>query len=71
MWATMMLTNVSIIFIVEFTDPKYAGGNPLPIVAANLLWILMPILHIIRMALYSRYIYGERYLFKKDKVTNE
>jgi hypothetical protein len=60
MWATMMLTNVTIIFIVEFTDPKYAGGQPLPILAANLLWILMPILVIIRMALYPQTFAGHR-----------
>jgi len=67
MWATMMLTNVSIIFIVEFTDPKYAGGKPLPIIAANLLWILIPILMIVRMALYPQTFKGERFKRVKSK----
>jgi len=60
MWATTMLTNVTIILITEFTDPKYAGGEPLPIVLANLLWILMPILLITRMALYPDTFSGEK-----------
>ncbi len=68
MWATMMLTNVTIIFIVEFTDPKYAGGQPLPIIAANLLWILMPILLIIRMVLYPQTFAGDRIGIKKEKL---
>ncbi|NHJ86058.1 MAG: DUF2781 domain-containing protein [Asgard group archaeon] len=71
MWATMMLTNVTIIFIVEFTDPKYAGGQPLPIIGANLLWILMPILVIIRMALYPQTFSGERFKINKKEPTIE
>ncbi|NHK32903.1 MAG: DUF2781 domain-containing protein [Asgard group archaeon] len=69
MWATMMLTNVSIIFIVEFTDPKYAGGKTLPIIAANLLWILIPILLIIRMILYPQTFAGNRIGAKKEETT--
>jgi hypothetical protein len=68
MWATMMLTNVTIIFISEFTDPKYAGGQPLPIIAANLLWILMPILLIIRMVLYPQTFAGYRLGSKMAKL---
>jgi hypothetical protein len=71
MWATMMLTNVTIIFIVEFTDPKYAGGKPLPIIAANLLWILMPILLITRMALYPGTFTGEKISVKKESIEAE
>jgi hypothetical protein len=69
MWATMMLTNVAIIFIVEFTDPKYAGGKPLPIIAANLLWILMPILLITRMVLYPDTFAGEM-IRQKNSTTS-
>ena len=57
----MMLTNVTIIMFSEFTDPKYAGGKPLPILGANLLWILMPILLIIRMILYPKTFAGGRF----------
>ncbi|HUU77929.1 MAG TPA: emopamil-binding family protein [candidate division Zixibacteria bacterium] len=70
MWATIMLTNVTIILITEFTDPKYAGGKPLPIIGANLLWILIPILIIIRMALYPQTFSGERFQFKKEETSD-
>ena len=68
MWATMMLTNVTIIMFTEFTAPKYAGGQPFPIIGANLLWILMPILIIIRMVLYPKTFAGERLGVKAKEI---
>lgn len=68
MWATMMLTNVTIILFTEFADPKYAGGKPLPILGANLLWILIPILVIFRMAFYPNTFHGESIFAKPEKT---
>jgi hypothetical protein len=53
MWATMMLTNVTIIMFSEFFDPLYAG-NPYwyVVVSANAMWILMPILTLVRIIMY-------------------
>ena len=52
-WASVMLTNVTIILFSEFVDPAYAG-NPYwwVVLLSNLLWILMPILVIARMIKY-------------------
>jgi len=58
MWATMMLTNVTIIFFVEFVE--YATPDWWKIVLANLLWILVPILMLVRMILYPGTFEGER-----------
>ncbi|NHJ49047.1 MAG: DUF2781 domain-containing protein [Asgard group archaeon] len=65
MWATMMLTNVTIIFFVEF------AGYPVTsdwwkIVLANLLWILIPILMIIRMVMYPQTFAGNRLGIKEE-----
>ncbi|NHJ86609.1 MAG: DUF2781 domain-containing protein [Asgard group archaeon] len=63
-WASVMLTNVTIIMINEFvlypTNDMWYG-----MVLANLLWILTPILVYIRMALYPQTFGGERYRFKE------
>ncbi|WP_371804853.1 emopamil-binding family protein [Candidatus Lokiarchaeum ossiferum] len=53
MWASIMLTNVSIILFTEFVDPAYAGNDHWwVVILANLMWILMPILVIYRIARY-------------------
>lgn len=54
-WASIMLTNVTIILFSEFADPVYAGhGEWWVIVLSNLLWILMPILVLVRMIKYPK-----------------
>lgn len=58
MWATMMLTNVTIIFFVEFTN--YFTPDWWKIVLANLLWLVIPILVLLRMILYPKTFAGER-----------
>ncbi|MHA1125066.1 MAG: EXPERA domain-containing protein [Candidatus Heimdallarchaeota archaeon] len=65
-WASMMLTNVTIIFIVEFVE--YFSPDWWKIVLANLLWILIPILVLLRMILYPQTFSGDR-LGKKISET--
>lgn len=66
-WASVMLTNVTIILFSEFVDPAFAGNSHWwVVILANLLWILMPIVVIIRMALYPNTFSGERIQFKKE-----
>ncbi|MBY9001300.1 MAG: DUF2781 domain-containing protein [Candidatus Heimdallarchaeota archaeon] len=54
-WASVMLTNVTIILFSEFFDPLYAG-NPYwwVVLLSNLLWILTPILVLVRMIKYPK-----------------
>ncbi len=66
MWATMMLTNVTIILFVEFTE--YFTPDWWKILLANLLWILIPILLIIRMILYPQTFAGDRIGTKMSKI---
>ena len=53
MWASIMLTNVTVILFSEFFDPLYAG-NPYwwVVLSSNALWILIPILTLIRIIIY-------------------
>ncbi|MBN2156468.1 MAG: SDR family NAD(P)-dependent oxidoreductase [Candidatus Lokiarchaeota archaeon] len=53
MWATMMLTNVTIIMFSEFFDPLYVS-NPYwwVVISANVMWIIMAILTLIRIIIY-------------------
>jgi hypothetical protein len=53
MWASVMLTNVTVILFSEFFDPLYAG-NPFwyVVLSSNALWILIPILTLVRIILY-------------------
>ncbi len=62
-WSSVMLTNVTIIFFVEFT--AYVNPQWYFMVLANLFWILMPILTITRMVLYPDTFSGER--LKRNK----
>ncbi|MCW3997925.1 MAG: DUF2781 domain-containing protein [Candidatus Bathyarchaeota archaeon] len=65
-WSSIMLTNVTIILFVEFTD--YVNPQWYVVILANLLWILMPILTITRMVLYPETFKGERLKRKKDEA---
>ncbi|MFW9923564.1 MAG: EXPERA domain-containing protein [Candidatus Thorarchaeota archaeon] len=65
-WASVMLTNVTVILFTEFVGYPY---NPYwyVVVSANLLWILFPIFIFIRMALYPNTFSGERINLKKEQ----
>jgi hypothetical protein len=53
MWASIMLTNVSIILFTEFTDPAYANNDFwYVVVLSNLMWILIPLLVLYRISRY-------------------
>ncbi len=64
-WSSIMLTNVTIILFVEFTD--YLTDQWYVVVLSNLLWILIPVLTLVRMILYPETFLGERLKRNKTK----